>query len=315
MKFEFNHSIIWGISLLISLLICPLLPGIINKVKAFFAGRRGPRLLQLYYDLGKLLCKGAVFSHTTSGVLQLAPVVSLAGLGGCILLFPFGCAASPLAFTGDVILFAYLLALGRVLTVLGALDTGSSFEGMGASREIEFSALAEGALFTVIAFLILITGHFSLSDMLIGFETNQWLRFCAPMPLIFGAFGLVLLTEACRVPVDDPETHLELTMIHEAMILDYGGPDMALIEYGAALKLWLLSSIAVLLVLPVPGSSMSWNILLYFGGVFLMAILIGITESVTARFRMLKVPRMLTGALGFALIAILWIRIFRGGLL
>ena len=138
-----NQTIYWVLWLIASFLLCPILPGIINKVKAFFAGRKGPSMFQLYYDLAKLLKKGSVITTTSGGVLMLAPCVSLAAIMLAALLLPLGMVNSPLAFTGDVVLFFYLLGIARLMTVWGALDTGSSFEGMGASREMQFSALAE----------------------------------------------------------------------------------------------------------------------------------------------------------------------------
>ena len=154
-----NPTVIWLSSFLLSLILAPLLPGIVNKVKAFFAGRRGPNLFQLYFDLAKLLRKEGVFSATAGGFLQVAPPVSLGCLLLAALLLPHGLVRSPLGFGGDAVLFFYLLGMARFITVLGALDTGSSFEGMGASREMQFSALAEGAIFGVIGFIAVFTGR------------------------------------------------------------------------------------------------------------------------------------------------------------
>ena len=303
----------WAVCAVLSLILCPLLTGIINRVKAFFAGRRGPKLFQLYYDMAKLLRKGSVYSATATDMIRLAPLCSLAALLTCTLFLPFGTVYSPFSFTGDVLLFIYLLGFARVATVLGALDTGSSFEGMGASRELQFSAMAEGAFLCIIGFLVMLTGNFSLSGILTGFDGGAWLVCGTSMLLIFVALAIILLVESCRVPFDDPETHLELTMIHEAMILDYSGPDLAMIFYGGALKLWLLSSLLVMLLLPFSGLSGIWNAVLYFGGVFLTAAGIGAVESIMARFRFLKVPQMLIGALCGSIVAVLLMILFDGG--
>ena len=233
-----------------ALVLSPLLPGIINKVKAFFAGRKGPRVLQTYYDIFKLLKKESIKSSTSGGLVRLGPVLNLAALIMALLLLPNAMMLSPFSFNGDVILFLYLLGFGRMMTVLGALDTGSSFEGMGASREMQFSALAEIAFLTVAAFLAILTRSMMLSEML-RCNSGDFTTWSAPA-ILLTAFALliVLLAENCRVPFDDPETHLELTMIHEAMVLDNGGPDLALIHYGASLKLWLLTVFFVSVLLP-----------------------------------------------------------------
>ena len=307
-----NNLWLWAVSAILSLLLAPLVPGIINRVKAFFAGRRGPSPFQLYYDIAKLLRKGSVYSSTSTWVLRMTPMVSLTALMVCVLLMPFGRAASPLAFFGDILLFIYLLALMRVAGVLAALDTGSSFEGMGGSREMQFSALAEGAFFAVVGFMIVISGNFSMSQMLSGITSVSWCSGGAAVVLVAFAFFLVMLLEACRVPFDDPETHLELTMIHEAMILDYGGPDLAMIFYSAALKMWLLASFLVMLVLPEMAFSGWLGAVIYFAAVFVVAIIVGVIESVMARYRFLKVPQLINGALCAALIAIIFMILFGG---
>ena len=300
----------WAVSALLSLLLAPLLPGIINRVKAFFAGRRGPSFFQLYYDIAKLLKKGCVYSSTSTRILRLTPAAGLAALLAGVLLMPFGMNSSPVAFTGDILLFIYLLGFSRISGVLAALDTGSSFEGMGASREMQFSALAEGAFLAVTGFLVILTGKFSLTETLNGFTFGAWSYSGTAMLLIAAAFFLVMLAEACRVPFDDPETHLELTMIHEAMILDYGGPDLALILYGASLKLWLLASFFVLLILPCGMTSTWLNTAIYFVSVGFTAVMIGVVESVMARFRFLKVPQFINAATALAVLAIIFMIVF-----
>lgn len=305
-----TQTVSWVISALLSLLLAPLMPGIINRVKAFFAGRRGPSPFQLYYDIFKLLKKGSVYSSTSTMVLRLAPMAGLAALLGCCLLMPFGMNSSPLAFTGDILLFIYLLGFSRISGVLAALDTGSSFEGMGASREMQFSALAEGAFFAIVGFLVILTGKLSLTETLNGFTFGAWSYSGTAMLLTAASFFLLMLVEACRVPFDDPETHLELTMIHEAMILDYGGPDLALIFYGAALKMWLLASFFVLLILPC-GMMATWqNTAVYFASMGITAVLIGIVESVMARFRFLKAPQFINAATALAVLAVIFMIVF-----
>ena len=292
-----------------ALVLSPLLPGIINKVKAFFAGRKGPRVLQTYYDIFKLLKKESIKSSTSGGLVRLGPVLNLAALIMALLLLPNAMMLSPFSFNGDVILFLYLLGFGRMMTVLGALDTGSSFEGMGASREMQFSALAEIAFLTVAAFLAILTRSMMLSEML-RCNSGDFTTWSAPA-ILLTAFALliVLLAENCRVPFDDPETHLELTMIHEAMVLDNGGPDLALIHYGASLKLWLLTVFFVSVLLPADLCGYT-AVLIQFAAVFLTSVLVGVIESTMARFRFLKVPQMLLTAFALALVAIAMLFIF-----
>ena len=158
----------------IALLLAPLLPGVINRVKASVAGRQGPSVLQLYFDLAKLLRKGAVYSRTTTWVFRAGTVVAAAATVTALAIVPLAGAPAPLAFPGDFLLLAYLLALGRFFTVIGALDTGSAFEGMGASREVQFSALAEPALLVALASLVRLSGSTSLSSMLATVSPSTW---------------------------------------------------------------------------------------------------------------------------------------------
>ncbi|NMA20355.1 MAG: hydrogenase [Lentisphaerae bacterium] len=303
--------ILWLGGVILSLVFCPLFPGIVNKVKARLVGCTGASIWQLYYDLFKLLQRGSVYSRTTTWILQMAPLLSLAALLTGMLFLPFAFADSPLAFNGDVVLFFYLMAMSRLFSVRAALDTGSSFAGMGASREMQFATLAEIGLFCIIAFLVLLTGHFSLSGLLNGFGTSAWTFSGAAMLLVAIAFFILMLMENCRVPFDDPDTHLELTMIHEAMILDYGGPDLALIHYAAALKLWLFSAIWVLMMTPAGLFSGLSGLLVFFVTQILVAVLLGVVESITARFRFLKVPQLLLGVPALALMAIILMLVFQ----
>ena len=230
----------------LALLLAPLLPGIIARIKAKVAGRHGKPVLQLYFDIFKGLRKGEVISQVTTPVFTLGPVVGLATVLCALALLPLGGMASPLRFSGDFLLAAYLLGLGRFLTMLAALDTGSSFEGMGASREAAFSALSEPVLFLCLLTLVGVGSTLgmhdalSLSGMLGGRPAHEWLLGRAEL----------LLVENSRIPVDDPTTHLELTMIHEVMILDHSGPSLSFIEYGAALKLWFFAALPAGILVP-----------------------------------------------------------------
>ena len=268
-------------------------------MKARVAGRRGQPLLQSYYDVARLLRKGAVYSTTSTWVFRVSPLVGLATAVSALLLIPFGGAAAALAFPGDLFLFAYLLALGRFLTILGALDTGSSFEGMGASREATFGALAEPALLLALAAVAREAGSGSLT----GFIHPLWSESGITAALALGTLGVVFLAENARMPVDDPNTHLELTMIHEVMVLDHGGPDLAFIHYASALKLWLFGALLVGLAVPQPAG---WGGFALAGlGMLAVAVGTGLVESFFARLRMDAVPQFLLSGSALAAIALL----------
>jgi formate hydrogenlyase subunit 4 len=282
----------------------PLLLGVINKTKAWFAGRLGPPLLQSYRDVWKLLRKGAVYSRTTTWLFRAGPTVSLAAVLCAGLVLPLAADTSPLGFSGDVVLFAYLLGLGRFFTMAAALDTGSSFEGMGASREAAFSALAEPALFLSLAILCVPARSATFGDAFRGLPWTTW-GFEHPTYLA-AALSLfaVLLAENSRIPVDDPNTHLELTMIHEVMVLDHGGPDLGFILYGSAVKLFAIGALLTHVLLPIPAGGGWRGIALLCGGELALAALVGVVESVMARLRLPRVPQFLVGATVLAAIGL-----------
>jgi formate hydrogenlyase subunit 4 len=280
------------------LLLCfpPLLPGVIARTKAWFAGRKGPPVLQSYFDLWKLLRKGAVYSRTTTWIFRAGAIVPLATVVCAGLLLPLQAARAPLGFSGDVILFAYLLGLGRFFLMAAALDTGSSFAGMGASREAAFSALAEPVLFLALAIVCVPAKAISFEQ---AWQSLPWESWGAAHPAYLAtaiALFIVLLAENSRIPVDDPNTHLELTMIHEVMVLDYSGPDLAFILYGAAVKLFVVASLLVHLVLPIPAQGGWGGIALLLAGQMGIAVLVGVVESVMARLRLPSVPQFLVSA-------------------
>jgi formate hydrogenlyase subunit 4 len=296
------------LNLLLSLALAPLLLGVINRTKAFFGGRRGQPLLQPYHDILKLARKGAAYSETTTWVFRAGPVVSLAATLLAAALLPYAGGGAVLAFEGDLVLFAYLLGLGRFFTVIAALDTGSSFEGMGASREVAFSALAEPALFLALAALARKAGSLSLSGICSVVGGELWMEAGPALALVAATLIVIALAENARIPVDDPNTHLELTMIHEVMVLDHGGPDLAFILYGAALKLWLLGTLFVQVVLPPTTGGLWLDAGIFLGGMLALAVLVGTIESCMARLRLVRVPELLVGAgvlSAFALVLVL----------
>ncbi len=284
------------IHLLLAIFMPPLLLGVIGKTKATFAGRVGAPFLQPYYDIARLLRKGTVFSTTTTWVFRAGPIVALATTAVAALLVPFGAHPSPISFQGDMILYAYLFAMGRFFTMTAALDTGSSFEGMGSAREATFSCLAEPTLFFALITLSRLSGSYSLSGMLINISFGVWLNTSAALLLLVGGMFIVLLAENCRIPFDDPNTHLELTMIHEVMVLDHSGPAFAIIQYGASLKLFVLGAFFVHLALPYATGNplLDWG--LFIISMLELAVVIGTVESVMARLRLIRIPQLLVAA-------------------
>ncbi len=276
--------------------LAPLLLGVINRTKGIAAGRRGQPLLQPYFDLAKLLRKGAVYSRTTTWVFRAGPLVSFAAISIAAAVVPFGGHAAPLAFAGDLVFFVYLLGVARFFTVAAALDTGSSFEGMGASREVSFSALAEPALLLALVALARQTRSLSLSGIYAGIGADSWAAAAPAFALLLAAMAVVFLAENARIPVDDPTTHLELTMIHEVMILDHSGADLAFILYGSALKLWLLAALIVGLAIPARGTAVWFDTGAAIAGMIGVAVLTGVVESSMARWRLRRVPQLLVGA-------------------
>lgn len=288
-----------------ALLLCPLLQGVVNRVKAVAAGRRGPPLLQRYYDLRKLLRKDLVYSELSTWLFRACPVAVLAAGVAAALVTPFGRAGALLSFQGDFLVWAGAFTLARAAMILAALDVGSSFEGMGGSREAWFAVLAEPGLYLAMAALAAISRDFSLTGFFLSLTPEATGRHF--MALLFAALALfiICLSENARIPVDDPSTHLELTMIHEVMALDHSGPDLAFIEYAGALKLWVMGSISVGAAVPVHVGSWWLDCLCFFGGMFVFAVLIGVVESSMARLRLIRVPQFLLGAVVMAALAVI----------
>ena len=285
-----------AVHVLVALTAPPLLIGVIAKTKAFFAGRVGPPLLQAYYDLAKLFRKDSVFSTTTTWVFLAGPVVGVVTAALALLLIPFVPAGSPVSFAGDAILLAYLFGLGRFFTATSALDTGSSFEGMGAAREVTFACLAEPALFMGLLVFAKLSGSLALTDMLGGSVALFWATAGASLTLVVLSWFVVLLVENSRIPFDDPNTHLELTMIHEVMVLDHSGPAYGMILYGAAMKFFAFGALVVRVVLPVNTGHdwLDWGA--FLGGMLLVAVAVGVVESTIARLRLTHVPVLLIAA-------------------
>ncbi|MDD5069579.1 MAG: NADH-quinone oxidoreductase subunit H [Candidatus Omnitrophica bacterium] len=292
------------IQIILILVLSPFLSGVINRTKAFFCGRKGSPIFQLYYDIYKLLLKGAVYSSTITWVFIAGPIVSLSAIILAAFLIPFGGEVSLISFNGDIILFIYLLGLGRFFTVLAALDTGSSFEGMGASREVQFAVFAEPALFLSVAALVRLTGKISLSEIFDTINNSCWAEYSPVIFLVLGAIFIVFLTENSRIPVDDPNTHLELTMVHEVMVLDHCGVDLAYICYGSAVKFWILGSFIVSIILKTKHIGWGADQLIFILAMTVLAFIVGLAESFLPRLRLLKVPHLLIVALALSILAL-----------
>ena len=290
----------------IALLLAPVLAGVILKVKALFAGKTGPPLLIRWYTLIKLLRKGSVYSDSTGFVFRLGPVAGCATALLALLFFPFAGLPPLLSFTGDIIVVLYALGLGRFCTVLAALDTASPFEGMGAAREVFFASLAEIGLFVVLILFHRMGGGLSLAGWFAGPQAISLAGTQgALLLLVIVALFLLLLAENSRVPVDDPATHLELTMIHEVMILDHSGPDLALIEFGAHCRLLFSACLVASLLRPTLAAGPLANGLVFVGLLVLVYAAVGVTESITARLRMNLVPKFILTSFALVFFAII----------
>jgi len=279
-------------------LLAPMLPGIINKLKAWVAGRRGPPVLQLYYDLARLWRKGVVLSTAVSPGHVAGPAVAWVALAGATMLLPVGHGGAAVSFRGDALLFVYLLALARFCLACAALDTGSAFEGMGAAREVSYAILSEVAIITALLALSLQSGSLSLIAMLTPSAG-------AGAALLAAGLFTVLLAENCHVPFDDPNTHLELTMIHEAMVLDHSGPPLAVILHAAALKLLLFTVLLAEAVLPIGELPPLASAGALAGAVLVVTVGVGLVESLLARLAFRRVPMLLTTAFLLCLFALL----------
>lgn len=285
-----------------SLLLVPfLLAGVILRVKSLWSGRKGPPLLQPAYDLLRLLRKSPVYSVTTTPVFRIAPWVFLTTALGSAAIVPLVGSDPLVSFSFDFVWFAYVWTLGRVAMVLAALDTGSAFEGMGSARELTFATLLEPVLFLVGAALCLRSGTHSLYPALV-FDAGGavLLRICAVLALF-----IMLQVETARMPVDDPSTHLELTMVHEVMVLDHSGPDLAAIGFGSMLKLFAGTALIATLCNPWAGQGTLLAAAVQLALSLLVAVSLGTVEALVARLKLRLVPEYISVALGLGGVALL----------
>lgn len=292
---------------LLALLVMPfVLAGTITRVKARWAGRRGPPIFQLAFDVWRLVRKTPVYSTVTTPVFRLGPIVVVVTAIASACIVPLTGGDSLVSFPFDFVWFAYVWSFGRVALMLGALDTGSSFEGMGASREATFATLLEPILFLVAGALCLHSGVQSLAAALVP-------RLDGPPALVMwvaaiAALLVVVQVESARMPVDDPTTHLELTMVHEVMILDHSGPELAMLQLASAIKLSVGISVTAMLIDPLAGQRSMTAVGAHLGLCVAIAIVIGLSESLIARLKLRIVPQYIVIGLvaaGIALVSML----------
>lgn len=272
------------INIIILLTVPFIFIGIINKVKAFWAGRKGASIFQPFYDFVKLIKKGIIVNNATSFIFKITPTVTFASIFFAGLLTPIINCKSVISFEGSFILFAYILGLGKFFSLIGAMDTGSSFEGMGASREASFSTIVEPAFFITLASVMALTGNYTFESLSMVLNKAGIYGVLIIVIAILALF-IMLLFEGCRVPIDDPNTHLELTMIHEVMILDNSGVDLGLIFYASAMKMLIVASLIANILIPANLDILT-SLLIYSGIILLIAVIIGTIESSVARLRM-----------------------------
>ena len=298
---------------LIILLIVPfLMAGVIKKTKAFWGGRKGPSVMQPLYDFIKLMKKDYVISKTTSVVFKIAPVAAIATVLFAGMFVPLASGSALINVSAGIIIFAYTLSLGKFVSLLSAMDTGSSFEGMGASREACFTSIVEPAFFMVIASIMALSGNYtfdSLKTILANAGSYGILITVFAVVVLF----IMVLIEGSRVPVDDPATHLELTMIHEVMILDNSGSDLALFTWANGIKMLLISSLIANMI--IPSGINDWlSVVLYLLIMFVISVIIGTVESGMARIRMSHVFEFIfiMSSLGLVVFSLVIARMFGG---
>ncbi|MGK9477154.1 respiratory chain complex I subunit 1 family protein [Melioribacter sp. OK-6-Me] len=276
---------------LVAIFFSPLFVGVINKVKAIWAGRHGASVFQPYFDLLRLFRKGEVISTTTSFVFEIAPSINLAAVIFALLFTPFPYIGSVLKFNGDFVIFAYSLGLAKFFLVIAALDTGSSFEGMGANREVTFSTIVETAFFVLLGTLAFITNQTSFEQMFLMLNSSAIYTLLIKLLFVVSLF-IMLLAEGSRVPIDDPNTHLELTMIHEVMILDYSGVNLAFMIFASQIKMLVIALLISNFLIPL-NFSIALTLLFCLMSIFLIYLCVGLVESLIARSRISHVPQFL----------------------
>lgn len=303
--------------ILLIIVLAPLLAGIIKKTKAFFQTRKGPNIFQQYYDLSKFMKKESVVSEHTSWIFRVTPIIYFSSILVISTLVPVVAAQSILTFTGDLILVVYLMALGRFFLALAGLDAGSAFGGMGSSREMAISSIAEPALMLPLFTMAVAAGTTNLSGIVLSIVNGEGHLSLAHF-MSFVAFFVVAVTETGRIPVDNPDTHLELTMIHEGMILEYSGRSLALLSLSISIKQVIIFTLLANVFFPWGiATSFSLGALLIGTVVFILKIVVigiamAVIETSFAKMRLFKVPDLLMGSFLLGLLGLVSKIVFRG---
>lgn len=298
-------SLLQGIiSLLIILGLSPMFVGLVNKLKAIFNGRIGAPLLQPYYDLKRLFRKETINSSSSSFISAISPVINLVTVIIAAAMLPIGFARPLISFEGDIILFAYVLGLARFFQILAAMDIGSSFEGMGAAREATFAVFAEPIFFFTIGSIAFISGLTSIYDIYhsIRLDNVSYIVFIIVCSI---SVFILAVSECSRMPVDDPNTHLELTMIHEVMILDNSGIDLFLYQYSSYVKLFIYSILETSFFYPFGVRSYSVGVVIFVVVITALSIALAISETITSRFKMKNIPQYLLFATAIGILNLL----------
>ncbi len=305
-----NNVLVAVIQALFVLAIAPLITGIIRKLKAYAQSRRGPPVLQPYYDLAKLFHKDSVVSKDASWITSVTPYVCLAAMFAAALLIPAFISDS-MGFAGDLIVVVYLFAMARLFMSLAALDAGSTFGGMGSSREMFVSAVIEPTILLAIFTSALIAGSTDLSVISSAIATSGIDLLAPALFLAFAAFFVAILAENARIPVDNPSTHLELTMIHEGMLLEYSGRQLAMMEWASMTKLVLFMTIAWSAFFPwgiatsLDAASVLLGVTVLIVKLLALAVAIALIESSMAKTRLFRLPNLLTGSFLLAFLAVM----------
>jgi len=280
-----------------------LIIGIISKVKAKIVARKMPLFFQPLFDVVRLFKKGAVYSNTTSIIFKIAPLLYFASVLTALLFIPIGSFKGILSFQGDFVFFAYLLGIGKFITIIAAMDTGSPFEGMGANREALYSMLVEPAFFVFMGSMALFTNNISFHDLYLHLNMNSNLSDVISITAVF-VFVYIAMIENSRMPVDDPKTHLELTMVHEVMVLDNSGFDLALIHIATWLKFSIFGALVSNFII-----SSTWSLAIQLVTFFIIqicfALLVGILEVFRARNKMDKNPQWIITLSAIAIVMFL----------
>ncbi len=292
------------------LLIAPLFSGLIKKVKAWTQGRQGPPLFQQYFVLVKLVKKEVIYSPNASWVMRAAPLVNMAAILVAALFVPLVFVPEPVGGIGNIILFMYLLALARFFMALAGLDAGSSFGGMGSSREMSLAAIIEPTTIIVFAALAIVFKSLNIFAMFTGSLATGTLA--TPTLILIGiSLFIILIVETSRIPVDNPETHLELTMVHEGMLLEQSGKNLALMELSAAVKLTIMMALLINLIIPaglaltLTTAGVLLAVLLFVLKGSVLAVIIGLFEASMAKKRLFQVPSLFAMAFFFSTLIII----------